>query len=652
MQFCSPLGLAKCISGSLFASVLLLWPVQHANAQAGSYQAPAGDADSTTKPKLKASDPAQISLSDIVSGKDSFYRWDSTFQQIQRYNKRVRICQPYTDLGVIGSPAKNLLLQPFVATGFQSGFSAFAGQNKNPDSMVFYKAKVPLTNFHYVQGNNGVFILDAVHTQNFSPGWNLTIDYSSCKTGNLYNNSRQGNKHNGLLAGSNFTNKKGNYSQVLVLSWNRAKRSDNFGLSSETVFRNRMFDPQNSHTFYAPEYYAENTTASSEYRAFHHLLIQKLYTGNQHRFYLFNRTDWKKESYVFDENATTPDTSLYGNTYLFHSGSFHDSTAWTELSNEAGLGNTVKRNDKFPLLWSATWSASTIGYNSIYKLSSNRYFNQGIHGKICWDPYGNYGIQGDARADFFLAGINQGDYNLQGKLKWAGKGLQLQAGLRSQAFTAPLFQRMFTSNYVQYSNTFKKVFSNAVSGGISYRNSFVLLTANLEAGNSQNTVYAGTDSRFHQLGNLSYSNLSGRINLHLKHFYIDAQFCAQTNNQQQLIPQPKLTTLLAMYFEGNLFHKAMYARIGTDVWWQSSYIAYHYNPEMATFYPGTVANGNHPVLDFFVSGEIKTVQVFLKMEHLNARLRNYGFNDIYYSAWGYPMEPIRLRIGLNWRFYN
>jgi hypothetical protein len=74
---------------------------------------------------------------------------------------------------------------------------------------------------------------------------------------------------------------------------------------------------------------------------------------------------------------------------------------------------------------------------------------------------------------------------------------------------------------------------------------------------------------------------------------------------------------------------------------------------MAMFYisPGGRPGGNYPYADFFFSGEVKTLIFTVKFEHWNNYIANAGYNNAFFSARNYAGEPMRLLIGLNWRFY-
>jgi hypothetical protein len=58
--------------------------------------------------------------------------------------------------------------------------------------------------------------------------------------------------------------------------------------------------------------------------------------------------------------------------------------------------------------------------------------------------------------------------------------------------------------------------------------------------------------------------------------------------------------------------------------------------------------GNYPLIDVFVTGQIKKAILFAKLEHVNMDMQNTG----YYYTPHYPLPVRAFRIGVRWRMYN
>jgi hypothetical protein len=100
------------------------------------------------------------------------------------------------------------------------------------------------------------------------------------------------------------------------------------------------------------------------------------------------------------------------------------------------------------------------------------------------------------------------------------------------------------------------------------------------------------------------------------------------------------------------FNGVLRLRAGFDIWWHSRFNGYGYHPAPGRFYVQQNKFGAYPLVDFFVNGEVKNLQFFVKMEHLNQGLYPSPNEVPYWSAAGYAFEPRRFRLGLRWGFFN
>jgi hypothetical protein len=106
---------------------------------------------------------------------------------------------------------------------------------------------------------------------------------------------------------------------------------------------------------------------------------------------------------------------------------------------------------------------------------------------------------------------------------------------------------------------------------------------------------------------------------------------------------------MSLYYEGSLFKKAMFLQIGASVFYSSDYYANAYMPATGQFYLQSEKKyGNYPYIDVFLNVRIKTVRVFIKVDHLNSGWS--GSN--YMLAPHYPMNDRLFKFGVSWRFWD
>jgi len=613
-------------------------------------EAPQSRTDSLRKLTGTKSDPGTVRYTDLSAGRDSFARWDSTMPMVQRYDIARATGQPVLDLGHYASPQKSLLLQPSVQTGLQTGFNPYCFQNANPEMFSFYRAKVPLTRFNYQQGGSGLIALQAQHTQNIRKNWNIALDYRSVNNKEYYINSKQDHLHRGTSLGSCYTSKTGRLKQFTILTWNRARRLENGGMTNDSLFYNdKAIDTQARFSFNTRGVYrASLSRAQSVYGSRHHL-AETQYSMGKGKPYLFHRADWTRTQYRYLDPLR--DTGFYGAQNYRSADSLNDSSVWNGLSNRLGLGHHIKTahmQTGMRVWYSYEW----MSYGAKYFLSGkDENVSQGLHA----DAYGqrkNWLWQADVAT--YLNGYNKGDYNLVLNGQWNPlKRWMITGRYQAQQATPGMFQQQFFSNQFRISNSWPAVKSTAAELGVAYHGKRTRVGLAYISGKAEGMIYNSGDAVFRRSAEITYNRLRGHIHLQAGKLHTDHIFYLQNISDENVWSAPLFSSLSSLYLQGYMFKKALHSRFGVDVAWQSQYKAWAYRPDMTTFYISNVGrpSGNYPVADLFLSGEVKTVIVTFKMAHINNYLVNYGVSNAFMSAQGYAVEPLRFVLGLVWRFH-
>lgn len=601
-------------------------------------------------------------------GIDTFKTIDTSFGMLQRYHPLLNQGKFYVDLGVVGSPTKVLTIEPFHAAGPSSGFDLYKEFNLTPNNVPVYNAKTPFSNFSYVQGA-GAILLKALHTQNLSPTWNITAmvnSYQVTKQFLDFNQTKYGSLHRGVYLGSHYRNQKGNYANSIEFTWNRSRRNEFGGGDSASfgeglnfdLFKKRMpVDLRKTELVFTPLLYGANT----RYRNHAHSFLQTLKVINGIR--VFHEFKHQKEEYYYsDESVSISETknvydTLNRNLYLFQTNAFVDSNAYVNYSNHVGFFTDLKSNSKLPLMFKGYASYSGV-YNG--NLWGTRLVNNslGVHGELQMDPYETRKWQGNAHADLFIGGINSGDYYLEGNLSSIIlKKLKLNAGIKSQLTEAPLYLRQYFSNYYYWNNVFQKILTNEINGAVQFNSSAdkLFARASIQTGTSSNAIYFDVTQKPKQLNSvLAYFIFKLNYKFNFRKFGIEQIWQVQSNNQSNFLPVPNLGNITGIYYQSRWFKKVLKVKLGLDFIWYSSVNAYSYAAETGAFSisKSKVKLGNYPQFDAYLNGEIKTLQFFVKFEHLNYGIYNYGFNNSTISTLNYGRESFLMRLGINWRFFN
>jgi hypothetical protein len=623
------------------------------------------------------------------------------------------------NLGEPGSP---------VYTGFEintlqdivnPGCNPFGSQIQRARDMDFYRAFAPFTEFNYLQGPGKTIALNALHTQNFSPGWNVTLDYRSIINQEQYTGSGQNNQFRNIKLGSLYQSTNNRYKQIIALTWNRSSRNENGGLAVDSLF----FIPQSTEKwgmrtlgFYNPTL----TTAASKFKQFEHLFSHKYYL-NKH-WALSQEVAFQRLTYEYKDSKR--DTNYYGSNYFDSKTKTADSNVWHIVTHKTGIEYYFPRMRQYRfsslslnyVVQSQTYQSKqsqfndnftdptashsvefvSKGYgkfipriNTIHTLAgygkgSNRttvgmpifsktYYYNSING-----PFQN---SNDSSNPMYIDGQRVvGPRN--SKFSW---GLVLYynnqfqpTSLQQQAFYSNHFlynkELLFTGDKSNqaffYLTKFKKpnVANLKTPSPAKNQTASPLADAQKVKFNSSFTIQNGTwinptmsiDSvPVTQLNDAQYMSFILGFNWYFTKFSINQFISNKTFKPSQLtnlfnygVPVWKSTTSLR--YRTPAFHHAMDLTLGADIQYTSKFQTTYYRPDAATFVvdANQTESGNYFELDLYAVARVQTVDVFLKAEHINEIFIIPGFNTRYQYIAGYPIQPYRIRFGLNWTFYN
>jgi hypothetical protein len=98
-----------------------------------------------------------------------------------------------------------------------------------------------------------------------------------------------------------------------------------------------------------------------------------------------------------------------------------------------------------------------------------------------------------------------------------------------------------------------------------------------------------------------------------------------------------------------LFKKALFGQVGLEGFMMDDFKADAYNPVLQQFYlQNQFTVSSYPVVDFFITADIKNFNVFLKMAHVN---QGYP-DDGYFTSPYYTGMKRSFIFGLKWMFFD
>ena len=152
------------------------------------------------------------------------------------FSKRFPVPYTYHYLGNPGTAAKSILFHPAKQTGFTPGFPAFDVYRWSIDKVRFFTATRPYTELGYVLGSQAQQIIEVMHTQNFKPHWNISLNYRLINAPGFFKN--QHTNHNNYLFTSWYNSPNRRYNNFLILVGNKLQTGENGGIQTGEDYLN------------------------------------------------------------------------------------------------------------------------------------------------------------------------------------------------------------------------------------------------------------------------------------------------------------------------------------------------------------------------------------------------------------------------------
>lgn len=619
----------------------------------------------------------------------------------------------WINLGEPGSPG--LLLTPTsLSNQMEVGLNPIATTLKTAKSMRFYKAKAPLSLLKYTQGNGRTFVFDAIHTQNFSPTWNVTLDYKSQLNEDLILGAGQNNTQRNTQIGSNYLSKNGKFSQFTIVTWNRLRRNEYGGLNPSAV--NQYWPPIDTTTWEIRSFGPFESRLSNPAKSFYGLnshLIANQYALSK-TLKITQESVWEKTRFQYAD--TKRDTNYYGSSNYQYDKKINDSSYWRLGTHKMGVQLNSQRNPRryVTLNWTTQRATTESLQPNFNGTGSKQFRSSAIHTYISLPTSG---ISNYIHANYTVSGYNQGAYEIGlvgvtpifRKLKQELKQAPIQQsdsidyiidGMRithvhypfsmtfkglSQRQSANLFDHQFYSNHFQYNNNFSQIGKNLASLRLTYvpkvaveatfnpneiidardknrkNKNYTISNIEFQIGSITNPILRLNSAQPSQwLFQVPFTAVNFSIIQKINHFEISQLISFQSFKSDSInnlfnFGIPQLTSLTDIHLEYYLFKKTMRTRIGLNAWYISSFSSVEYRPDALSFYYNlqqSNTSGNYLQLDAYLTAQIQSAIIYFKLEHFNEFGYIPGFNPRYDFVTYYPIQPYRFRVGIQWKFYN
>lgn len=366
-------------------------------------------------------------------------------------------------------------------------------------------------------------------------------------------------------------------------------------------------------------------------------ILTSVYEDNANKFTDSNPKSGYYEHIYFDQSKTHD--SVY-------SLKFENELAWKRVDNlkhrgildMIGMGVGIKHQYVYLDYRQSKERQLDSTINNV--LASAELNNLYSKNKWYWKLSAMYGLKGYNRDDYEWTGI------ITKVFRDSLSRISLTA--KAKAYAPPFMYNLYLSNNLVWLNSFEKPTEQTIEANLILNKFDLYLQANFT--NYSNVIYFDTAAIPQQYrGTIPMLSLTLTKNFEIYNWHLDNLVRYQQVPDSSVIRVPEFILQHALYYENDLFKKAMRLQVGVQVMYNTAYYANAYMPVTGQFYMQNKRTyGNYPVLDFFLNFKIKAVTAFFKIDHLNSGMSG----NTYMLTPHYILNQRAFRLGVSWKFWD
>lgn len=638
--------------------VLLMAPCQRLQAQIQPDTSLAND-EQVLPEELPQPDSGKIDLAYTTHGlfqsyTDSFRTYDTTLGRLHQYQRIYQLPSFAEDLGNIGTPVYRLYPEWNPALGFRPGLDYGAYYRHRFASIRYYDVPRPLSLLEYVQGDEEMQVLRLRHTQNFTPLWNASLRYDRIVSQGFYFNQETGLSD--VLLTTNASSHNHHYRLFAHAYFQTLKNQENGGMESDSAFRaedlgnrvrlpvklDRAFAVSRYRRYYLDQYYLlgafqADTLPDSVYRS-------RQMNEAQQRSYVRLENRLERWEYRFEEDQRNADD--FG-------AAFYDPDTTRDLTQAWHYQSRL-----------ATRWAPQLGRLGGAKLTTGlaqhlaRY--QGRYIQTQDFQYSQADASLDVnlgpwklltQATSILQGDFLGNYRVEARTEWRSRDSLFELGLRAANWQQAPERKaaLYAGNYTFYDKALSDENHTHFEGRLRIPSTRSEVSAFIHR--ATNWTYYNRNRSFSQLDEqLGYIGFRLRQDVVWGGYHLQMHGMGQRWLQEDVpLALPDWAAKVSTFYQFHLFERVLLLRIGVDGRWHSRFLGNNYQAFIAEFAPQRQLEvGDYPVLDAWLSGQVKDFRFFAKLEHLN---RSWT-ERVAYTLPGYPIFPTVFRFGIRWRLLD
>ncbi|MCR5889934.1 putative porin [Hymenobacter sp. J193] len=556
----------------------------------------------------------------------------------------------YQDLGNLGTASRRLLWQMPNQLGARLGRNAFDRYAPNPATIPYYDTRSPFTYFRYQQSSVGEQIFELTHSRSFKKLANVGITYNRVASNKVLGSipRNQMVRHSTITLFGRYQTEDERYHLLANYLITRHEAVEQGGIrpqAGDTALR-QLFDYRLEEVWLSQAVNRDNRDDAHLTQTYR--LLSRGLTA-------YHTLDFNRQQNRYNDDAIPYDAEGRIRYYSpatarrqtrYDSLKTEDRANYRQLDNTVGvLGHTDAVDYRlYGRYRNARLETRSLLANGTTPTTSERTFNQVFLGGTAAFRYQQFAIE------------TAGEYKLADEywLRASARLGPLTAEIASTSYSPTLTQQQFDGNHFQWKHLDKTEFNNTKVNQLLVRaertfgpqrimvEGAVVNITSLVYYNEQAVPAQLKEDRRLFIGHLRHRLVLGK--LRADH---DLTLTGGGNGDGLRIPAIVLNSRVA--YQGYLFKKALFGQIGLETYFQSRWRPYDYSPSTQQFFvQNSFTARSYPVMDVFVSGDIKAVTFFLKLAYLNQGLyRNGYFTTPYYTG-----NPRSFQFGVRWNFFD
>jgi hypothetical protein len=608
---------------------------------------------------------------------------DTGLTNFENYSPLFQPNDPKISLGNTGRSERDLLFNPSKTIGFDVGQHALDAYLLNPEDINYYNARVPYTVFSMASGGTKEILLKVLHTQNIKPNWNFGFNLNFDGSRGFYSTSNVLAQNVSDVNAALFTwyeSKDKRYNLLGNLIYNNLKSPETGSLSSQydDIFNEppslafnktntpvklpNTFENWNDNGFYLKQsYYIGHIDTVKKAGG-----VSKILPTQRVSYTLY----YNVRKYDFLQNDA--DTAHVFPDYYYSSNRSRDSLVVTHFQNDFSYSfylrskatKAVKNEVKLDLgltqdiysyaqyVSDSTINASGVKVKQAAMVQKTSFQDLTVKGRLTYKLSDKAGFE--ANVNQIVQGRDFGDFIYDAKLMLSGGNStgKIILDAYTQSSVPSLVYTDWISNHYIFHNSFANQKTNSFS--FNYINDALQLDLKAEYFLISDYLYftatpGGVDAHPAQLSNpINLLKVTLSKNLAWRRWHFDNIIVYQKTDYQDVLRTPEAYSYSSLYYS-KLFFNVLNTQIGTDVRYNTPYLAPSYAVGLGQFYNGpNITYSSYPVANLFLKATIQKTNIFVAYNYANQGLFSKGF----YTVNRYPMQDALLTFGVSWMFFN